>query len=176
MAEPAPSPRIRFTAHGKPAAWGRTKNRIMTSKKTGQQFVSSYTPARTVTEEGAVRYFCERAIGDMKPLEGALELIVRIFKPIPESWSKGKRAAALAGEIRPTDVPDWDNFGKLPSDALNGMAYVDDRQIVDGFVSLWYSDRPRTEISVRKVAEGPQTWKPGKRPAEEVLVAEVTAK
>lgn len=150
---------VRFTVGGDPVPWGRVKSRIVTSKKTGQQFVSSYTPAKTRSGEGAVRFHGANAMNDRSPLSGAIELVVRVYVGIPPSWSKGKKDAARRGDVRPTSTPDWDNFGKLPSDALNGVTYPDDCFVVDSFVSLWYSDRPRTEISVRKVAESHQDWK-----------------
>ena len=51
-----------------------------------------------------------------------------------------------SGEIRPTVKPDFDNIGKLIADALNGVAYDDDKCIVDAQVRKFYSDNPRTEV------------------------------
>ena len=54
----------------------------------------------------------------------------------------------LSGFIRPTVKPDWDNIGKLVADALNGIAYDDDKCIVDAQVRKFYSDQPRTDIII----------------------------
>lgn len=44
---------------------------------------------------------------------------------------------------------DWDNFGKYVSDALNGIAYLDDSQIDDGRVIVHRASmEPRTEIII----------------------------
>ena len=54
----------------------------------------------------------------------------------------------LKDEIRPTVKPDWDNIGKLISDALNGVAYADDKDIVFGAVQKAYSSKPRTVVTL----------------------------
>lgn len=85
------------------------------------------------------------------PLEGAVRLIVTAHFPIAASWSKKKQEAARLGEIRPTGKPDWDNAGKIISDALNGIAYRDDAQIVSATVEQFYSDRPRVDVRVEAI-------------------------
>ena len=86
------------------------------------------------------------------PLAGPLVATFRAFFQIPQSASRKKQRAMLAGTIRPKKK-DWDNLGKSPSDALNGLAYVDDRQIADGRVVKFYSDRPRLEIEISEIGE-----------------------
>ena len=54
----------------------------------------------------------------------------------------------LSGNIRPAVKPDWDNLGKLVSDALNGIAYGDDKSVVEARVMKFYSELPRTEVIV----------------------------
>lgn len=67
---------------------------------------------------------------------------------IPKKTSKDRRSKMLSGFIRPTVKPDWDNIGKLVADALNGIAYDDDKCIVDAQVRKFYSDQPRTDIII----------------------------
>ena len=50
--------------------------------------------------------------------------------------------------IRPTRKPDFDNIGKIICDALNGIAYRDDAQIVDALVRKFYSDTPRVIVEI----------------------------
>lgn len=51
-------------------------------------------------------------------------------------------------------LPDWDNLGKLISDAIEGVAYANDRQVSDGVVRRRIDrERPRTEVRVRRRAE-----------------------
>ena len=56
-----------------------------------------------------------------------------------------------AGVILPITKPDWDNIGKIVSDALNGIAYRDDSQVVDSRVRKIYSNEPRTVIRIWQV-------------------------
>ena len=110
----------------------------------------AYTPERTVNYEGRLALAAQTAMGDAPPLDGPLEVDMIAYMPIAESKPKKWKAAASTGEIRPTKKPDWDNFGKI-LDALNLIVWVDDSQIVDGRVRKYYSDRPRMEITVRKI-------------------------
>lgn len=85
-----------------------------------------------------------------KPMtENPLALLVHSFRPIPESWSKTDKAKARAGAILPTTRPDWDNYGKI-TDALNGIVWKDDSQVVDGRSIKLYSDEPALRIEVRE--------------------------
>jgi Holliday junction resolvase RusA-like endonuclease len=114
----------------------------------------SYTPERTVTYEGRLAYAAQIAMDGRPPLDGPLVLDVRMFFPVPASWPQKRRAAALSGKERPTVKPDWDNGGKL-TDALNLIVWIDDKQVVDGRVRKFYSDRPRTEVRIRpEITEG----------------------
>lgn len=65
--------------------------------------------------------------------------------------SKKKRAAMLAGEILPTKKPDYDNIEKIISDALNGVAFYDDAQIVSSGLIKVYGEIPRVEVEIRAV-------------------------
>jgi len=50
--------------------------------------------------------------------------------------------------IIPEVKPDWDNLGKIASDALEGLAYKRDGQIATGIVHKRYSNQPRLEIEI----------------------------
>lgn len=43
---------------------------------------------------------------------------------------------------------DWDNLGKIIADALNGIAYYDDRQIMYGSVEILKSDEPGVSLTL----------------------------
>lgn len=86
-----------------------------------------------------------------EPLDGALEIEVSFYRPVQKSISKKERARRLSGEHRPTVKPDLDNYIKSTLDALNGILWTDDAYIVDLHAHKYYSDRPRIEITVRKL-------------------------
>lgn len=134
---------------GLPKGKARTRGRIVTAKS-GRQFVSEYTPAKTRNEEAVIRDFAEQAMNGRAPFEGPLEVRMRIYLPIPQSMPKKRQEAAIAGELRPTIKPDWDNTAKL-TDACNGIVWRDDSQIVAAHVWKYYSVRPGVVIEVRRV-------------------------
>ena len=67
---------------------------------------------------------------------------------IPESAAKKRRAMMIAGDIAPTKKPDFDNIQKIICDALNGVAYHDDSQIVKADIEKVYSTTPHVEVNV----------------------------
>jgi Holliday junction resolvase RusA-like endonuclease len=130
---------MRLTILGEPCAKQRPR--------LGKGF--TYTPEKTVNYETLVKQLY--ILQQKERLEGALKLTVEAFFSIPKSTSKKNREKMLKGMIRPTKKPDWDNVGKIISDALNEMAYKDDCQIVDATVRKWYSDNPRVEVEITEV-------------------------
>ena len=113
----------------------------------------AYTPERTVNFEARLAYAAQQAMGQRALFDGPLMVAVEAFMPVAKSKPNRYRTAALAGQIRPTKKPDWDNVGKM-LDALNLIVWTDDAQIVDGRVIKWYSDRPRLVVSVRPINHG----------------------
>ena len=125
---------------GKPR--GKQRPRVMRNGIT-------YTPKETVHYETALKIEAAATMQRerSKPYQGPLKVTVGAFLPIAASWSKKKRAAALANLIRPTCKPDADNILKM-LDGLNGIVWGDDSQIVEAQVSKLYSDQPRLVVSV----------------------------
>ena len=83
-----------------------------------------------------------------KPLEGPVRVEIMAFLPVPASWSGKSKLAALTGDIRPISKPDYDNIGKIVGDALNGIVWRDDAQIVEAVTRKVYAESPRLEIQV----------------------------
>jgi Holliday junction resolvase RusA-like endonuclease len=110
----------------------------------------AYTPAKTRVYEAALAGAARVAMGRQKPMDGPLIVLVGAFMRVPASWNGKKRDAALAGAIAPTGRPDWDNLAKV-CDALNGIVWIDDSQIVQGHVTKQYSESPRLRIEVRRL-------------------------
>lgn len=109
--------------------------------------VHTYTPDGTAAYEQLVREQYRKAAripagGVQFPDEAAIRLTVTAGFPVPKSASRKNRARMLAGEIRPAKRPDFDNIGKIIADALNGVAYRDDAQIVEAQVVKIYVDGP----------------------------------
>lgn len=143
------APLVRVVIPGAPKAWQRAGHRIATNKA-GKQFVTSYTPSQTRSEQGAIRMFASAAMQGQPPLEGPLDLRISAFMPVPQSWSQRKQAQALAGVVMPTGKPDWDNLAKSVCDALSKVVFRDDSQVVNAAVWKRYAADPRVVIEVRK--------------------------
>lgn len=81
------------------------------------------------------------------PTTHAVRLTLVIYRGVPKSWSKRKAAQAIADKIRPTTKPDVSNVLKGIEDALNGVWYADDSQIVEyGLMGKWYAEEPRVYV------------------------------
>lgn len=98
-------------------------------------FVKTYTPEKTVNYENWVK-MCWMNSGQEKIQGNIIAVIVARFM-IPQSFSKKKRKEL--NEKPCPKKPDCDNIAKSILDALNGIAYDDDAQIVDLSVSKVYS-------------------------------------
>jgi Holliday junction resolvase RusA-like endonuclease len=121
----------------------RGKGRPRFARRTGHAF----TPQKTASYEACLRHEAALVMADRPPLEGALRVQVLAYFGVPQSWSAKKRAAALAGAIRPVKGPDADNICKM-LDALNGVLWIDDSRIVSAVIEKHYSDRPRLRVEV----------------------------
>ena len=131
---------IKLTIPGEPVAKGRPR----------VTRYGTYTPEKTKNYETLVKelYFMEHG---QTLLEGELNIDIKAYFRIPKSAAKTKKLHMASGKIRPTKRPDWDNVGKTVTDALNGVAYEDDSQIVSATVEKYYSEEPRTEIKIERI-------------------------
>lgn len=107
----------------------------------------AYTPPRTLAGERSVAQAAHPLFG--WPLSGPVELEATFVWRYPKSWPADKVAAARDGKIAHLHVPDVDNLLKLVQDGLNGIAYVDDSQIVK--VTGWkrYGEESQTLVTVK---------------------------
>lgn len=84
-------------------------------------------------------------------LEGQICLRIDIYKGCLKSFSKKKIEQSERKELRPLTKPDVDNYAKGIKDALNGIIWKDDSQVVDLRVQKFYSKNPRVEIRVKEI-------------------------
>ena len=108
-----------------------------------------YSTSRTKADEDRIGWAAKAAMGTRPPFTGPIELEILAYLPVPHSWGKARRAAALTGRIRPTRTPDWDNIGKSISDALNKIVFHDDRQVVTAHVWKYYGESACTLVTVK---------------------------
>lgn len=117
---------MRFTILSKPIPKARA--RIM---RTGW----AYTPKRTKDYEELVKIVARAAMmaGGHKISEAPFKLVIACHGANPRS--------------------DWDNLGKAISDALNGIVWVDDSQVLVAMVSKARCPKgqERTEVDVEEL-------------------------
>lgn len=113
-------------------------------------FARAYTDAKTVSAENWLRCCAVEQARLHAPLDGPLAVTMAISVVVPQSWSKRKRADALAGRLRPTGKPDLDNCVKL-LDALNKIIWNDDSQIVAMAASKAYAEQAQAVLEIRSL-------------------------
>ena len=112
----------------------------------------TYTPRRTREYEEAVRAAYMEQHGQTM-LTGPLAAEITVYMAIPVSATKKAREAMMAGKILPTKRPDIDNCAKGILDALNGLAFEDDKQIAGLLIRKRYDDGggERAEVKIREL-------------------------
>lgn len=134
---------IHFIVAGRPTAWQRTntfKGRHITPKDMREA-------------QDTIAWSCRAAMKGMVPMTGALRLEVLCVYAVPRTWPNWKRSVALMGKVWKATVPDHDNLTKQIGDALNGIAFVDDAQIVRSSIAKRYGEPERTEVRISRLGE-----------------------
>lgn len=127
---------VKLTVFGAPQ--GKARPRVV---RNGNR-TTAYTPIKTAVYEDTIKLEYHRQCGHKFPPKTPLRVNILAFYPIPKSASKRTRQGMEAGEIYPVVKPDWDNVGKIICDALNGIAYHDDAQVVSVTVDKRYGVEP----------------------------------
>lgn len=143
---------IAFSMTGDPRGKGTARAAVR------GRFATVYSDPKTRKYERSVASVAISIMAGRNPLEGPLSLSVRFRLAIPKSISKRERAAMLAGEIAPTKKPDLSNLLKAIEDGMNGIVFIDDAQIVRGFQTKIYAEKPGVDVRVEAFA--PQSGAP----------------
>lgn len=133
---------ISFTVPGEPRGKGRPK-----FARAGN-YVKTYTPETTASYENLVKLSYQQQCKERFSDDAQLEAYIYASYSIPKSASKKTRTLMLQHKTRPTKKPDADNVAKIICDALNGLAYRDDSQIVTLEVRKQYSDTPQVTVHI----------------------------
>jgi Holliday junction resolvase RusA-like endonuclease len=125
---------ITISLAGEPVAKGRPRASLRRARG-GKLRIHMRTPDKTASYEERVRAAARTEVETLSglmslPFDGPVRVdLLAVFEP-PASWSQKKRAAAIGREIAHTVRPDLDNILKAWLDALNGIVYRDDTQVV----------------------------------------------
>ena len=113
-------------------------------------FVQTYTPDKTRNYEALLKEAAIEAMGSSEPLETPVSLYLYIRVPIPKSFSKKKVQDCLNGSEQPMKKPDSSNVLKSVEDAMNGVVYKDDCQIINHHMTRVYSTLSGVDICVKE--------------------------
>lgn len=130
-----------FTIYGQPVGKGRP------------QFSGhAYTPTKTRQYEAKVRALFLSNFG-MLPFKADARLRIKIhaWYQIPKSKPKHVQDAMRNELTLPTIKPDLDNVVKIIMDALNGIAYPDDKQVVEIHAVKRYCDQPGVVVMIEEI-------------------------
>lgn len=147
---------VRFVIPGKPMGKQRPKF------SNAGRFVKTYTPKETINYEN-------RIISSYKEKYGTLDHYafnksskifanIKIYFELPKSCY-GKKGLNKDGRekidgVYCTTHKDIDNIVKIVFDALNGVCYTDDKQVVFLVAEkLWTTDLPRIEVELTDECE-----------------------
>lgn len=124
---------------GEPVSKERPRTAASLNPKTGKLIYRTVTPEKTIEAEQVVAATAMGNRGSYPsefPLTGNLALDLAFYEGPKQS---------------PVHRQDWDNLAKLVGDALNGVIWEDDRQIVRITVHVFRgSYQPHTKIIVRR--------------------------
>jgi Holliday junction resolvase RusA-like endonuclease len=128
---------IEFTVYGEPK--GKSRPRFGNGH--------TYTPKTTTEYEKTVLAAYMDKYHTLM-LKSEICVQIRAYMGIPKSTPKKRRAEMLGKGV--LKKPDVDNIAKIILDALNGVAYEDDKQITRLDIEKRYSDTPRVEVQIRE--------------------------
>lgn len=129
----------RFTVQ---AVHGKERGRTFVPK--GGRFPVTTTPEKTRNFEALVKHAAFTA--GVKPM-GCCNMHIDVCIPMREQVFKTKPCRLL----EPRKRPDLDNVVKSVCDALNGIAYRDDKDVLEMFVRYRFippDEAPRTEVEI----------------------------
>ena len=110
----------------------------------------AYTPTKTKNYEYLVRQIFVYKYPQFIPIENRVRLTIIAYFELPKKRSKLQEAQMLADIISPTKKPDWDNIGKIISDALNKFAFKDDSQITESIIIKKYARTPKVIVKIEE--------------------------
>jgi Holliday junction resolvase RusA-like endonuclease len=136
---------IHFQVEGDPKGKGRPR-----FTRAGK-FTRVYTDKQTLDYEAVIKFFAAQAMGSTDLLETPVSVFLYIRHAVPQSYSKKRTEACLSGLEQPCKKPDIDNIAKTYLDAMNGVIFKDDTQVIDLHVKKVYSAVPGVDVMVMEV-------------------------
>ena len=140
--------RINFRVEGKIVQWQRVKSRYNPVTK---RIISNNNPDMVQYQNlivlsysnacgGVPKYF-----GDKAPIHIEVKAFFQLPKSAPKKIVRLVDSGALVRRLR---TPDCDNIAKNVNDALNKIAYADDKQVSIGAIDFWTTGTEHIEVLI----------------------------
>lgn len=129
---------IRLSIPGEPVSWARARTN-------GKRF---FTAKKQAVAMDVIRFEAQRVMGGRSLLEGPLSVHAKFIYQWPKSWSE-KRRRAYGSQFK-LSRPDASNLLKLAEDALNGVVWQDDAQVVVATIEKSYGQTPASVITIEQ--------------------------
>lgn len=110
--------------------------------------IHSYNPSQKYID------YCKwqiKAFAPAVPLEGPIDLTMYFFLTIPKSTSGVQKRQMINGKIMHMKKPDLDNLAYAITNAMKGIIYGDDSQVVKMCMQKMYAENPRIVVKVRNL-------------------------
>jgi Holliday junction resolvase RusA-like endonuclease len=146
---------IRFFVHGIPAPGG-SKQGFAIKKGgvyTGRVAIVDAGGAKTKAwrQDVAAAAFQAMKLADSAPLTGAVELELIFHMPRPKSHFRSDGVTLRPGSpLQHVTRPDCTKLARSTEDAMTGIAYVDDGQIVKQTHEKFFSDQPGAWVVLKE--------------------------
>jgi Holliday junction resolvase RusA-like endonuclease len=147
-------PLYSLTVYGTPVAQGRARSALITSRKTGKQFISHYDPKDSRDYKSFIRKHIKKKGLPASLIDEPVILSCRVYilKPKSLRWGpKSKKEPVIFVSTK----PDISNYIKGIEDSLEGLVLLNDSRIV-GYRNTWklYTDKlPRIEFELWKASD-----------------------
>lgn len=143
--------KLKFEVVGEPVAQARPR---VVRTKTG---VRGIDPAKSKNYKAWVKFCALNAFRKLETKEpkklmaAPLKVKLLIYRSIPRSDSNKLKIQKQNNDVLPTVKPDIDNVFKAVTDALTGIIWQDDKQIVNAEIAKRFSSMPRVEIEIEEI-------------------------
>ena len=108
----------------------------------------TYTPKQTKEYEKKIKA-CYKAVSKtFFDKNIPVKINIQTYFAIPKNISNKLKNKFSSGEFLPTKPPDVDNCAKVICDALNGVAFFDDRQICKLTIEKYYAAIPKIVVEL----------------------------
>jgi Holliday junction resolvase RusA-like endonuclease len=143
---------IEFFVPGIPATSGSKK--AFVNPKTGRAIVVPDNPEKQNTWMSDVKYYAQKAFNGIPVKREPFMFVMTFFFPRPQGhYGTGRNAGKVkpSAPKRPTGRPDLTKLTRAAEDALAGVIWTNDSQVVDQTVSKQYGDRPGVSVAILRL-------------------------